>query len=275
MLARDVVLGGPSVFVHPTAVRFADSVGGGRLYHPKMLELMHDAYEALLESGGTPLARVLAERAWGAPLAHADVELLADVRYGVRLAIEMTAAEAWKSRVTFGYRVRDVATGEVVALGRTAHAFLDLKTFQRREIPDSVQAIVARFPNAGEDGAPPPRRDELVAAPPEFTTRIAVTYEDVDAAGFVFFARTTAYFHRAYCEMRRRGGQPIPEYAAKGEARVVATDADYLRPLRAGDDADVHVLASTRADGVATIGFRIATPSGEPVAVGTLAHGER
>lgn len=274
MLDRDTILRGPSVFAHPTSVRFADSVGGGRMHHPKMLELMHDAYEALLAANGTPLPRVLAERAWGAPLSHADVELLGDPRFGMPLEIVVSAAEARKSRVTFGYRVRDTARDEIVAIGRTAHAFIDLSTFQRREIPESVRAILARFPaaEAGEDAAPPPRKGDLLGAPPRFTQRITVSYEDVDAAGFVFFARTTAFFHRAYCEMRRRAGKPIPEYAPRPESRVIGTDADFLRPLRAGDEADVHVVSSAFEDGAATIGFRIATPAGEPVAVGTFSH---
>lgn len=275
MLDRDAILGGPSVLAHPTSVRFADSVGGGRLHHPKMLELMHDAYEALLAANGTALPRVLAERAWGAPLTHADLELLADLRFGTPLEIVVSAAEAWKNRVTFGYRVRDTARDQVVALGRTAHAFVDLATLRRREIPDEIRAILARFPRAAasDEAAPPPRRDDLLLAPPRHTQRIIVSFEDVDAAGFVFFARTTAFFHRAYCDMRRRAGRPISEYAPRSESRALGTEADYLRPLSAGEEADVHVVSSAFADGVATIGFRIATAAGaEPVAIGTFSH---
>jgi acyl-CoA thioesterase FadM len=272
VLSRDDILQAPPVFTHPTHVRFADSVGGGRLFHPKMLELLHDAYEALLADGGAPLDRVLRERAWGAPLAHADVELLGDPRFGTALDVGVTAAEVRKNRVTFGYCVRDRASGEAVAIGRTVHAFIDLATFQKIELPDAVRAIVARFPErAGGDG-PSARRDDLLAAPARFTHRIRVGFEDVDAAGFVFFARTTAFFHRAYCELRRQASLPIAEYGPKATSRVVSTEADFLKPLRAGDEADVLVVSSAFEGGVATLGFRIVTPQNEPVAVGTLAH---
>jgi acyl-CoA thioesterase FadM len=123
----------------------------------------------------------------------------------------------------------------------------------------------------------PALRDELLQAPARFSRRILVTFGDVDAAGFVFFARTCAFFHDAYTEMRRKRGEPIAEYRSKPASRVLGVEADYLRPMRAGDEVDVLVVSSSfEADGAeggkAVVGFRIVNAAGEALAVGTISH---
>lgn len=279
-LSREAILRGVPVFEHVTRVRFADSVAGGRMYHPRMLELMHDAYEELLAEAGTPLPLVLRERRWGAPLSHAEVELLAPVAYGDALSVAITAALVQKSRVTFGYRVTALADGEVVALGRTVHAFVDLATFQRIELPEAIAALVERFGSApvAEEAAGPAiaalSREALKSAEPLSTAHVEVNYDDVDAAGFVFFAQQASYLHRAYCELRRREGKKIEEYGRASDApRILSTELDFLRPLKVGDRADVHVVAVHHQEGLTTVGFRIVSaPGGETVAIGTLAH---
>ena len=118
----------------------------------------------------------------------------------------------------------------------------------------------------------PTLRQELLTTAPRFTHRIRVTFADVDAAGFVFFARTCAFFYEAYVELRRARDGNIPRPAVRPTSRIVSTEADFLRPLRAGDEADVLIVTSRFEDQRATIGFRIVTKAGEPVAVGTVVH---
>ena len=118
----------------------------------------------------------------------------------------------------------------------------------------------------------PSLRQDLLTATPRFTHRIRVTFADVDAAGLVFFARTCAFFHQAYVELRRGRSEKIAEYTTRPTSRIISTEADYLRPLRAGDHADVLIVSSAFAGGQATIGFRIVTTIGEVVAIGTLVH---
>jgi acyl-CoA thioesterase FadM len=143
MLSREVLLEGPRAFVHGTRVRFADSVGGGALFFPKMLELFHDAYEGLLEAHGIGLPQVLSGRLWGAPLVHADVEFLRDLpTFGTPIDIVIAAGELGGSRVSFGYRAHDRADGALLAIGTTVHAFVDLSTFKKADVPESVCAMM-------------------------------------------------------------------------------------------------------------------------------------
>ena len=143
MVSRQRLLEGSRAFVHPVRVRFASCVAGGRLYYPKMLDLFHDAYEALLEQHGVPLYRVLEERMWGAPLVHADIELLEELpTFGTPLDVVITAAEVSKHAVTFGYRVHETSSPKPLAIGTTVHAFLDLGTMKKRSVPDDVRAAL-------------------------------------------------------------------------------------------------------------------------------------
>jgi acyl-CoA thioesterase FadM len=278
MLSRHALLAGPRAFVYPTRVRFADSVGGGRLFYPKMLGLFHDAYEALLDAHGLPLHRVLRDGIWGAPLAHTSLELLGEPpTYGTELDIVITAAQLGSHRVTFGYRAQERATERVIAMGTTIHAFVDLETFKKCDVPESVRNIVGAIgAQAATDdelrGMSAALREELLRAEPRFSHRLIVTFEDVDAAGFVFFARTCSFFHHAYSALRRRRGEAIDEHASEPRSRIIGTNADFLRPLRAGDEIDVFIVSSAFEAEEATIGLRIERPQGGPIALGTLVH---
>ena len=100
----------------------------------------------------------------------------------------------------------------------------------------------------------PEVREALLRAPARFTHRLVVAPDDVDAAGFVFFARICSFFDRAYVELRKQSGG-TPE--ALRATRVVSTEADFLRPLRAGDAVEVAIVTSSRAEERTTLGFRV------------------
>ena len=147
MLDREVLLHGAPAFVHNARVRFVDAVAGGHLFYPKMLELFHDAFEALFEANRVPLDQLLRDQTWGSPLVHADVEFLTELpKHGTSLQIVVTAAATQKNRVTFGYRAVDATTGHALAIGRTVHAFVEMATLQKIELPERVLGLLSRFP---------------------------------------------------------------------------------------------------------------------------------
>lgn len=100
-----------------------------------------------------------------------------------------------------------------------------------------------------------------------------VRFQDVDAAGIVFYARTFDYFHDAYVGFLRARGAPLERAIRDGSwvAPLTRAEAEYLRPLRFGDDIDVAVVAVDLKETEYTVDYRVDL-GGEPACVGRTRH---
>jgi len=103
-----------------------------------------------------------------------------------------------------------------------------------------------------------------------FARERAIRFQDVDAAGIIFYARAFELCHDVYVEFLSAAGIPLHE-SLQGPviAPIRHAEADYLRPLRFGDRVEVALVAAqlgpTAAPTEVTLGFRIAKlPAREP-----------
>lgn len=101
-----------------------------------------------------------------------------------------------------------------------------------------------------------------VPEPVEYRTE--VRFQDVDAAGFVFFARVLDYFHDAYVAWLGVLGQPLNQVLAEQRwaAPLKHASADYLRPLRFGDQITVEIGPVRLEDSELTVGYRLCCGDG-------------
>lgn len=93
------------------------------------------------------------------------------------------------------------------------------------------------------------------------TERRTVPFQDVDAAGIVFFARIFDYFHDAYVGFLRARGVPL-EAAVRDRSWVAPlrhAEADYRRPLRFADDIAISVVSVTLDETEFRVRYRIET----------------
>jgi YbgC/YbaW family acyl-CoA thioester hydrolase len=99
-----------------------------------------------------------------------------------------------------------------------------------------------------------------------------VRFQDVDAAGIVFFARILAYFHDAYFAwLMNEGGVDLPSAMREGEVAmpVAHQSCDFLRPLFFGDHVEAQVTCVVVEEMGYSVGLRMVR--GETVtAVGQL-----
>ena len=109
--------------------------------------------------------------------------------------------------------------------------------------------------------------------PPLHRERRVVRFQDVDAAGIVFYGRIFDYFHDAYVAFLRDRGAPL-EDALRDRSWVAPlrhAEADYLRPLRFGDAVDV-LITQVRVEGTEyQVRYRI-EKEGELACVGETLH---
>jgi len=105
-----------------------------------------------------------------------------------------------------------------------------------------------------------------VGAPYEHVVR----FQDVDAAGIVFFPKILEYFHDAYVAFLRAEGIPLEEAMAakRWAAPIRSSEAHFLRPLRFGDPVTTALVRVRLSGSDLEIGYRTAHSGGEAAAVG-------
>ena len=67
-------------------------------------------------------------------------------------------------------------------------------------------------------------------------------FQDIDAAGILFFARNFDYFHDAYLAFLEHLEMPLHEHLDGAEFVIplVHAEADFAKPIRFGTRCDVH-----------------------------------
>jgi 1,4-dihydroxy-2-naphthoyl-CoA hydrolase len=119
-------------------------------------------------------------------------------------------------------------------------------------------------------------RDRLKLAPNSaFKVDLAVRFQDVDAAGIIFYPRALELCHDAYVAFLEHVGLPLHEIL-RGPwlAPVRHAEADYLKPLRFGDRVEVALVGAhfeTMPNPTeVTLGFRVARGTEAAILVQTI-----
>lgn len=107
-----------------------------------------------------------------------------------------------------------------------------------------------------------------------FAEEIAVRFQDVDAAGVVFFARLFDYFHGAYEGLLESADLPLPRVIKNREwaAPLRHAEADYFLPLFFGDRIVIHLCLAQVEETEITLGYRLQKEDGAVAAVGQTVH---
>ncbi len=103
-------------------------------------------------------------------------------------------------------------------------------------------------------------REELKPSRPNaFVERREIRFQDIDAAGIIFYPRVLEMFHDAYAAFLAFAGAPLREVLTSDTwiAPVRHAEADYFKPLRYGDPVGVEICRAHVADTEATLGYRI------------------
>lgn len=119
-------------------------------------------------------------------------------------------------------------------------------------------------------------RETLLEAPEAlFTQTREVKFQEVDAAGTIYFPRVLEYFGDAYMGMLARSGLDVPAEIGRRQwfAPLAHAEADYLAPMRHGDRVRVEVVRTELGRSSAVIGYRIRGEHDDAVrAIGQTVH---
>ncbi len=111
---------------------------------------------------------------------------------------------------------------------------------------------------------------------PLFQTKRTVRFQDIDAAGIIFFPRVLEYFSDAYVEWLGVRGLPLPRMLALGVygLPIVHAEADYRSPMRFGDRISVQIEQVELGSTSLSVMYRIVSEEdpAHTLAVGKTVH---
>jgi YbgC/YbaW family acyl-CoA thioester hydrolase len=101
-----------------------------------------------------------------------------------------------------------------------------------------------------------------------------VRFQDVDAAGIIFYPRVLEYMSDVYIAMLMSAGWDLPRELGQSPVGtpLVHAEADYLAPLRFGDRVSVEVVGVKLGQTSFTVGYRVRTDGGVVAAIGQTVH---
>jgi 1,4-dihydroxy-2-naphthoyl-CoA hydrolase len=102
-----------------------------------------------------------------------------------------------------------------------------------------------------------------------------VRFQDVDAAGIVFYPRVLEYFSDAFIAFLGERGTKLAEVLRENRwgAPLRHAEADYFKPLRYGDRIEVALVRARLEEGEVSVGWRVARCSdGVVTSVGQTVH---
>ncbi|HEY4119981.1 MAG TPA: thioesterase family protein [Byssovorax sp.] len=121
-------------------VRFQDVDAAGIVFYPRILEMFSDAYVATFAARGFDLPRALRKDPVVLPLAHAEADFLAPLRFGDVVDVEVVAARVGEASFRVGYRA--TKDHQRAAFGQTIHVCIDRTTSSSMRVPDAIRRVL-------------------------------------------------------------------------------------------------------------------------------------
>lgn len=106
------------------------------------------------------------------------------------------------------------------------------------------------------------------------TERRAVRFQDIDAAGIIYFARVLEYFHDAFVSFLATRGIDLPGILRDGAFGMPLghAEADYLGPMRFGDEVVIEIVLLALSERSLSIGYRARSTTDRVLAIGQAVH---
>ena len=132
------------MFTYQTTIKLHETDAAGLLFFSNQFKILHDAYEALLESCGFGFAVLLLEKNYFLPIVHAESDYKAPLFVGDRVTIEIKVLNIGNSSFTFSYILRD-QNKKTVGTGKTVHVTIDKKNRTKIPLPADMRATLKKF----------------------------------------------------------------------------------------------------------------------------------
>lgn len=129
------------VFKYKTVIKLHETDAAGLLFFSHQFKLVHDAYEALLDSIGYSFAFMIRKASFFLPIVHAEADYKAPLFVGDHITIQVTVAKIGRTSFTFAYDILDKKSKRV-GTAQTVHVTINKKTGTKIPLPDGLRKAI-------------------------------------------------------------------------------------------------------------------------------------
>jgi 1,4-dihydroxy-2-naphthoyl-CoA hydrolase len=131
------------LFQFQTRVTLYDSDAAGFLFFANQFRLVHDAYEAFLESKNLGLSRIVKDTSYLLPVVHASTNYKAVLIPGDPVLIKLGLKKMGKTSFTVAHEIYKT-DGTLAGYGETIHVSLDKKSRKKISVPAEIKEILSK-----------------------------------------------------------------------------------------------------------------------------------
>ncbi len=132
------------MFVYNTVIHLHHTDAAGILFFSHQFEIIHDAYEALLEKIGFGFAALIRKKKYFLPIVHAESDYKAPLFVGDRLHVEVAVEHIGETSFTFAYKLFN-AKKQLVGTARTVHVTVGKKTQKKIPLPKDMRKAIQKL----------------------------------------------------------------------------------------------------------------------------------
>ncbi len=132
------------MFTYKTQIRLHDTDAAGILFFAHQFEIVHDAYEQLLEKLGFSFPTMLTKRSYFLPIVHAESDYKSPLFVGDRITIRITLGNIGETSFSFAYTIHN-QKNVLVGTARTVHVTIDKKKRTKIKLPAEIRTSLEKF----------------------------------------------------------------------------------------------------------------------------------
>lgn len=131
-------------FISEIPIRFGDTDYARIVYYPRLLHLLHVAFEELFDRHVLlSYATLMEQRQIGFPTVKLSCEFHAPIRFGELLRVAIWVPEIGRSSVTFAHRVTVDGDDDVRVTAVLKRVAVDMRSLKSIPIPDDLRTSFA------------------------------------------------------------------------------------------------------------------------------------
>ena len=129
------------MYTYKTVIKLHDTDAAGILFFSHQFEIVHDAYESLLEKLGVGFPVLIRKKKYFLPIVHAEADYKMPLFVGDLIEIQVTVESIGQTSFTFAYSLLNTRQ-QVVGTARTVHVTIDKKSHQKIPLPSDMRAKI-------------------------------------------------------------------------------------------------------------------------------------
>ena len=126
------------MYLYQTKIKLHQTDAAGLLFFAHQFEIIHDAYESLLERIGFGFAELIRKKDFFLPIVHAEADYKKPLFVGDVIEIQVRVENIGETSFTFSYLLLN-HKAEVIGTARTVHVTMDKKTQQKISLPPAMR----------------------------------------------------------------------------------------------------------------------------------------